>query len=81
MHLAAALATEVCDSLMTMVLDNLSVFAVDKEATLEELQTALLWWKDTVVDHTADLLQEIVKLSALPPKKRQLGYVASSIDE
>lgn len=64
-----------------MVLDNLSVFAVDKEATLEELQTALLWWKDTVVDQTADLLQEIVKLSALPAKKRQREYVIQSTDE
>lgn len=81
MHLTAALATELCDTLARMVLDNLSVFAVDKEATLEELQTALLWWKDTVVDQTADLLQEIVKLSALPAKKRQREYVIQSTDE
>lgn len=78
----AALATELCDILAMMVLDNFSALAVDTEATLEELKTALSWWKDTVVDHTADLLQEIVKSSVLPGKKRtRASQAAQGPDE
>lgn len=54
-----------------MVQESLSNLPVDKEATLTELQNALVWWKDTVIDRTADLLQEVIKSNASSGKKRR----------
>jgi hypothetical protein len=68
---AVAIAIDLCDGLASMVQETLSSLPVDKEATLTELQNALVWWKDTVIDQTADLLQEVVKSNNSPGKKRR----------
>lgn len=69
--LAVQIAIDLCDGLASMMQESFSTMAVDKEATLTELQNALAWWKDTLIDQTADLLQEVVKSNALPGKKRR----------
>lgn len=73
-HLAATqIAVDLYDGLASMMQASFSTMPVDKEATLTELQNALAWWKDSLIDQTADLLQEVVRTNALPGKKRRRG--------